>query len=134
MQNSPKYQKSLQRFMRMNPSQRAIFDAGLIHAKFADENMRRRLRGMRDAATNLERTQNVEMGRERLGLARQGFEADTSIKNRQTSMNERDARGAEILGLGSAALDTYQGYQGMKNKMALAKKYKGLTPLLYEGV
>jgi len=162
LEQSPRYMKALQKMSRMNPSQKAIFDAGLLHAQFADENMRKRLAGMRDAATELGRKQNLEsgkqnleMGKSRLSLAKdinaanfdigqrsralsseqraldlafreRQYAAGLGLRQRQLDSEGRDSTSAEILGAGGAALNIVQGYQDMKNKAALAKKYRSL--------
>ena len=165
--------KALQKMARMNPSQKAIFDAGILKAQFADENMRKKLAGMRDAATELGRKQNLEsgkqnleMGESRLGLAKDinaanfdigqrsrdlsakqyaeelgfrqkqhagelGFRqkqyaSGLGLRQKQFNIEDRDRTSAEILGAGGAALNIAQGYQDMKNKAALARKYKSL--------
>ena len=180
IEQSPRYMKALQKMARMNPSQKAIFDAGLLHAQFADENMRKRLIGMRDAATELGRKQNLEsgkqnleMGESRLGLAKDINAANFDIGQRSRALSEkqrledlafrekqrledlafrekqyasglglrqkqfdiegRDRTSAEILGAGGAALNIVQGYQDMKNKAALARKYKSLGGLYVSG-
>ena len=169
IEQSPRYMKALQKMARMNPSQKAIFDAGLLHAQFADENMRKSLIGMRDAATELGRKQNLEsgkqnleMGKSRLGLAKDINAANFDIGQRSRALSEkqrledlafrekqyasglglrqkqfdiegRDRTSAEILGAGGAALNIVQGYQDMKNKAALARKYKSLGGLYVSG-
>lgn len=127
LEDSPKYQGGLQKIMRMNPAQRAVFDAGIIHGQFADENMRKHLMGMRDASTNLSRQRG-------LGLSREAFAANTDLSNRYRDFYDKDRRMSEIVAAGGLATDVVQGYQGMKNKEALAKRYAGLGRYLYEGV
>ena len=134
IEDSPRYMKVLQKMARLNPAQKAIFDAGLVHAQFADENMRNQLAGMRDAAVNLSRQRNLETSRERLGLSREAFTADTDLSNRARGFQTKDRRAAEIIAAGGAATDIVHGYQDLKNKEALAKKYQGLGRYLYQGI
>ena len=141
IEQSPRYMKALQKIARLNPSQKAIFNAGLLHAKFADENMRKELISMRDAAVDLERQRNLGQAQERLGLGREAFAAQTDLSNqardvneRAANLNERDTKLSELLSLGGAVTSTVQGYQNMKNKIALAKKYRGLGNYLTSGL
>lgn len=127
IESSPRYQKVLQKMMRMSPSQKAVFDAGLAHAAFADENMRKSLMSMRDAATNLSRSRSLGLGRER-------FAAETSLGNRARDIEEKDRTRSEIIAAGGTVADITQGYQNLQNKKALAQKYRGMAPYIYSGL
>lgn len=127
IEDSPRYMKALQKMARLNPAQKAVFDAGLVHAQFADENMRKYLTGMRDAATNLNRQRS-------LGLSKEAFAAETSLGNQARDLREKDSRTAEIIAAGGAATDIVHGYQDLQNKKALANKYQGLGRYLYQGI
>lgn len=90
----PQYQEAIQRIMSMSPEQKAVLDTAIVDRRFASEDMRRRLEGMRAEARRLAN----ERG---LGLKRRQFETRKRELPRLERIGYAEVGVSGLLGLGS---------------------------------
>jgi len=100
----PQYQRAIQRIMSMSPEQKAVLDTAIVDKKFASQDMRRRLDGMRSEATRLSNERS-------LGLRRRQFET----KKGELPKLER-------IGYGEVAVSGLMGLAGLSQGRRQAEK------------
>jgi len=110
---SPRYQRALQRLMRMSPEQKAIFTSANLDEVFADEEMKGRLNSMRMAANKEAQAKSLELGERGLGLQEKEFR----FAKRQIPI-------ATAIGLGEVGASTYMGLQRIRADTELAERLK----------
>ena len=106
-QDSPQYQKMLQRISTMRPEQRAILNSAAVDEKFGNEAMRSHLQGLINAAELKNKRTSLDISltgsNERYNIAKEGME----FENKQNRM-------ANIIGAAGVPLNAYLGYKQMK--------------------
>lgn len=133
-QNSPRYQRAMQKIAALRPEHRAILQNVTADAGFADERMRKSINSMIQATANTSR-------RKGLDLRKEGFAKRVGMAERDLDYNKGQSKKAFGLGLANLGLS---GYSGLKQRQrdkelmdridAMTKRYQmaGISPELLE--
>jgi len=123
MTGDPRYQRAVQKIMRMGKHQKAILSTVMADKKFASEGMRRGLKLMAMGATKADRDRRFKLKKTavRTGIARR---ADAK------GYTEKQNRTAEMLGLGNLVLSAHMGQENLRMD---ALREKRLLSLISRG-
>ena len=120
-EDTPRYRKLIQRMRRMGPEQQAIFSTVAADSAFADEEMRKRLEGMRRKAFWEDRDRNFGLREKQFALSKNQSDTNTAIRRDQMKTAQEDEKFGTYLSLAGLPLAYAQNQEANKRHAELLK-------------
>ena len=119
---SPRYQRMIQKMAALRPEQRAIVDTAMLDSAFADDAMKRHMRGMSVAADAINKDRTLANKEKSLDLQKQSLGLRTSLGKDKLDLYKKNMDwGEKQADLGTyieAASLPVAGYFGYKQMQA----------------